>query len=109
MENPVAAAENDKDILGHLLEVESDASSLALEASEEADKRRSAAKQKADSEYRAKYEEMINSLDAWLNSEKEKNDTALKAVFAEYDERLKALPKDIDSFYSFVDSLLAGN
>ncbi len=98
----------DEDILKYLLEVESEAASLALDASEEADKRRSAAKQKVDAEYHSKYSELISSLDAWLNAEKEKCDVALKALFSEYDEKLRALSKDFDSFYSFVDSIIIG-
>lgn len=109
MENVAPHSEDDVDILRYLLEVESDAASLALEASEEADKRRNAAKQKADLEYHSRYEDLISSLDTWLNSEKEKCDADFKAIFSDYEERLKALPKDIDSFYSFVSSALAGN
>ena len=108
MANSSIDVNEDRDALYHLLEVESEASTLTLEATEEADKRRSAAKQKADAEYRAKYEELIESLDAWLGSEKEKCDAAQKAVFGEYEEKLKALPKNTGAFCSYVDSLLIG-
>ena len=109
MEKTDSGWKDEADVLRHLLDVENDAASLALEASEEADKRRSSAKQKADAKYRVKYEELIASLDSWLNSEKESCDAALKATFSEYDERLKAMPKNLDAFYSFVDSVLIGN
>lgn len=109
MENPDLSNEGNKSVLRHLLDVESEAASLALEAAKEADKRRSAAKQKADAEYRAKYEQLMRSLDEQFNLEKEKCDAALKAVFSEHDEQLKALRQDTDSFYSFVDSLIASN
>ena len=106
MEKPAVAVDEDRDVLHHLLEVESEASTLAIEATEEADKRRAAAKQKADAEYRAKYEELIKSLETWLGAEKEKCDAEQKAAFSEYEEKLKALHKDTGAFCAYVDSLL---
>ena len=108
MANSSIDVDEDRDALYHLLEVESEAATLALEATEEADKRRSAAKQKADAEYRAKYEELIESLDAWLNAEKEKCDAEQKAVYGEYAKKLEELPKDTGAFCAYVDSLLIG-
>ena len=107
MEKPVAEAVDEEiGILNHLLEVENEALMLAVEATEEADKRRAVAKQKADAEYRAKYDELIQSLETWLGGEKEKCDAAQKAAFSEYEEKLKAMPRNVDEFYAFVDSLL---
>ena len=107
MEKPAATAvDEDRGILTHLLEVESEASTLAIEATEEADKRRSAVKQKVDAEYRAKYDELIKSLEAWLGAEKEKCDAEQKAIYSEYAKKLEELPKDTGAFCAYVDSLL---
>lgn len=108
MEKAESEWEDGVDLIRHLIEVESDAASLALEASEEADKRRHAAKQKADAEYHGKYEELIASLEAWLNSEKEACDAEQKAIVAEHEKRLNNLAKDLNTFHSFVDSVLIG-
>ena len=52
-------AESEINIINHLIEVELQASSLVKEAQSEADKRLSAARAKADAEYKQKYNEVV--------------------------------------------------
>ena len=98
----------EQDILGHLMEVESAASELALEAQQEADKRRAEAKQKAEAEYRTKYEGLIAELDSWYKAGKEECDAARGLEYKNYAARLESLPKNVEAFNAFVESVFSG-
>ncbi len=98
----------DQDVLGHLMDVEHAASELALEAQEEADKRRGEVKQKVEGEYRAKYEQLIAGLESNLQAGKEECDAAREVEYSTYASRLDSMPKDVASFNSFVDSVFSG-
>lgn len=98
----------DQDILGHLMDVEHSAAELELEAQAEADKRRNEAKQKAEGEYKSRYDTLISDLDAWYNTEKEKCDASCNEEFQAYAASLASLPKDVSAFNSFVDSVFFG-
>ena len=73
----------EQNVLGHLMDVEREASSLALDAQAEADRRRNEAKQQADADFRARHEDLIRGLDAWYDAEKKKTDAALESEYRE--------------------------
>lgn len=98
----------EQNVLGHLMDVEREASSLALDAQAEADRRRNEAKQQADADFRVRHEDLIRGLDAWYDAEKKKNDAALEAEYREFDAALEARTKNTEAFDAFVDSVFAG-
>ncbi|MBO8458452.1 MAG: hypothetical protein IAA81_09550 [Spirochaetes bacterium] len=98
----------EKDIIGHLIDVEKLASDLLADAQAESEKRLSAARAQADSEFRIAYEALIKRLDADYKNKTEeiekKRDSDIKA----YDSMLESIPLNQSRFDSFVDSKLFG-
>src|SRR5574344_831557 len=56
------------DVIGHLLDVEHEASGMLLDAQREADKRTADASAKADLEFKTKYKKITDALDSEENS-----------------------------------------
>ncbi|MBP7479502.1 MAG: hypothetical protein KA785_03565 [Spirochaetaceae bacterium] len=94
------------DIIGHLIDVEHQASSLVLDAQIEADQRIADARSRSDTQYKELHENLINSLekqagekilDIKQSYEKESND---------FSQKITKTPKDISAFEDMLEVLL---
>jgi len=99
-------AEQEINVIGHLLDVEKDASALVSDAQVESAKRVAAAHAQADAEYKKQYDTLISSLDArYATSSKEttqKHDEALNT----YKGDTEKMPRDTEAFNKLLDSVL---
>ena len=79
---------NETDVIGHLIQIESEAADMLLNAQAEADKRITEAKQKADNIYKEKYENLINELENSYNQQKKQIDEEIQIKFDSYKEKI---------------------
>ena len=83
---------NETDVIGHLIQIESEAADMLLNAQAEADKRITEAKQKADNIYKEKYENLINELENTYNQQKKQIDEEIQRIVADcYKKALELL------------------
>lgn len=94
------------DVIGHLLDVEHEASSLLLDAQKEADKRTADARAKADSQFKSEYAKITASLEAEEKAARTKIDTIHADSIAQYRTSLDATKKDTASFNSLLETAL---
>lgn len=97
------------DTLGHLIEIESKAAAMLMNAQTEADRRTAEARSQADADYKAQYEKLVTELE----SETEQHIRTLKqqydATFDAYKAELAACTRDEAAFNGLVKNLLFGN
>jgi len=98
----------EQDIIAHLIDVEREASELLGDAQKENEKRKNAAREKAERAYRESYSESLRGLEATLREGKAACDARRDAEYAAYTERLSAIPRDLASFNKTFDSFVAG-
>ncbi len=98
----------EKDIFGHLLDIENSAASLVFDAQVEADKRIAAAKAEAEKEYKTEYEKLIAGFEDNLLKEKAAVDNNLKDEYKMFDEHLSLLKKNYKKFDGYLDSYFFG-
>lgn len=96
---------DEQNVIDHLLDVEKQAASLLSDARNEVDKRKTAAREKADSDYRAAYADSIASLDENYEKERKACDDARDREYAAFSAHLDSLPRDRSAFNSWLDSL----
>lgn len=94
------------DVIGHLLDVEHEASGMLLDAQREADKRTADARAKADLEFKTKYKKITDALDSEENSAKERINKSHEDSMAEYRASLDAVQKDTPSFDRMLETVL---
>lgn len=94
------------DVIGHLLDVEHEASSLLLDAQKEADKRTADARAKAEAQFKSEYAKITDSLDVEEKAARSKIDTVHEDSIAQYRKGLDASAKDSASFNKLLDSVL---
>lgn len=99
-------AENEVNVISHLLEVESQASALIDDAQIEGNKRIIAAKTKADELFYSKYSENVASLEIQYNQIIESYETAHKEMLESYKKQILASEKNTEAFNSFLSSKL---
>ncbi|MCR5290421.1 MAG: hypothetical protein K6E51_10545 [Treponema sp.] len=99
-------AEQDVNVISHLLDVEKEASSLIGDAQNESAKRMAAARAEADAEYKKQYDSLMSELESDYQ-------TQTQAIVKKHDEDLDAYKKEIDSmtqnteaFSTYLDSVL---
>ncbi len=99
-------AEQDGNIISHLLDVERGASELIDEAEKEASKRIASARAQADGEYRKQFEVLVTELEA----ESAKKTAALSAShdadLQQYKDSLEKTERNTAAFTKLLDSLL---
>lgn len=98
----------EQDVIGHLLDVEKQASDLLLDARTEADRRKSVAREKADGDYRAAYTALVSSLDETYEKGRAACDEARDREYAAFSAHLDSLPRDRAAFNSWLDSFFFG-
>lgn len=98
----------EKDIIGHLIGIEKLASDLLSDAQAESEKRISAARAQADSEFKAAYEVLIKRLETEYKDKTEKIENTRDADIKAYDDMLCSIPLNVSRFNSFIDSKLFG-
>ncbi|MBQ6780208.1 MAG: hypothetical protein IJP62_03135 [Treponema sp.] len=99
-------AEQEVDIISHLLDMERNASEVLNQAQSEAEKRISAAKSRADQQFKAQYEKIVADEESRFASETSAVSQKYDADISAYKERLAASNKDIPSFNALLDTLL---
>ena len=99
----------EQDVIGHLIDVERQAYDLLLEAQTEADRRKKAARESAEADYRAACVSMIASLDAAYSSAVQECDEAKKKEFDSFKERLEAITKNQAAFNACLENIFSGN
>jgi hypothetical protein len=96
----------ERDVIGHLIDVERQASDLMLEALAEADRRKKAARDAADDEYRAAAGKAIDDIDRSYAASCAECDETVKRDFSAFTARLDAMSQDRASFNARLDSFL---
>jgi len=97
------------DVIGHLIELESEAANLLLDAQAEVDSRITEAKQNADKIYKEKYEGLIANLELNLSEQKKIVDQNCEKILVEYKNHISATNQDKRSFNSQLDSYFFGS
>ena len=100
---------NETDIIGHLIQIESEAANMIMDAQTEADRRITEAKKKADDLYKEKYDNLINSLEANLQESKSKIDLEYDNLFNEFKENTTTVSQDKRMLNQKLDSYLFGS
>ena len=93
----------ERDVIGHLIDVERQAADLTLEANAEADRRKKAAREKADAELRFASTSITEELDRSFEVSRSECDEALRREFKSFTERLEAMPQDTVAFAACLD------
>lgn len=99
----------EQDVIGHLIDVERSAFDLMMEAQNEADSRKKAAKEQADQQFRTAYEAIVAELEQTLEEQKKLCDTARKSEYDELETQLDAIAQDTNAFTGYLDSLFPGS
>ena len=97
------------DTLGHLIEIESKAAAMLMDAQTEADRRTAQARSQADADYKVQYEKLVTELE----SETDRHIRALQqqydTTFDAYKAELAACTQDTSAFNGLLKNLLCGN
>jgi vacuolar-type H+-ATPase subunit H len=94
------------DVIGHLMDVESQASALIFEAQTVAEKNISEARSKAESLYKERYENLIKEFESNYTESTNKVLQENRKAFEEYQQQIQSLSQDVKSFNELLDSLL---
>jgi vacuolar-type H+-ATPase subunit H len=93
----------ERDVIGHLIDVERQAADLTLEANAEAERRKKAAREKADAELRLASASIAEELDRSFEASRVACDEAIRREFESFAERLAAMPQDTAAFAACLD------
>ncbi len=96
----------ESDIIGHLIEVEHQASSMVLDAQVEADQRIAEARAKSDSRYKDLYDTLVSSLEKQTGEQIEAVKKGYEKKFEEFSVYITKTPKDIPAFEEMLESVL---
>ena len=99
-------ADNHDDVIQHLLQIEDEASEIVREAQSEAEDIVTAARAKADSAFKAEFENIADSIEKNEALLKERIVSSHNLKIQEYQDRLSSFNKDMDSFSRLMDGLL---
>lgn len=99
-------AENEVNVISHLLEVESQASALIDDAQIESNKRITQAKTKADELFYNKYRETVENLEKEYNQKVQGYEAEHNAEIESYKNKITSSAKDVNAFNSFLNSTL---
>lgn len=98
----------EQDVIGHLIDVERSAFDMMMDAQNEADKRKTAAREEAEYKFRLEYEKIIKELETSLEEEKKKCDAEQEAEYTALASRLSAVTLDKKAFSDHLESLFNG-
>lgn len=99
-------AENEVNVISHLLEVESQATVLIDDAQIESNKRITEAKTKADELFYTKYRDIVETLENDFNKKIQGYEAAHNAEIESYKNKISNSEKDVDAFNSFLNKTL---
>lgn len=97
------------DIIGHLIQIESEAANMLLDAQTEVDRRITEAKQKADNLYKEKYENLIKELDTQFEAKKNQVLKDCNIIIDDYKEKVLSSNQDKRAFNLYLDSIIFGS
>lgn len=99
-------AENEANVISHLLNVEAQASDLVKEAQDEANKRLSSVRAKADAEFKEKFDKIVAGLEKTYSDKISTIDENHKKNLEEYKSSVENSEQDKDNFNVFLKKLL---
>lgn len=102
-------AENEANVISHLLEVETVASNFVENAQIEANKRVLSAKTQADEIFHSKYAEILKDFESQYEQKVISYKNEHEQIISTYKEKLFASQKDVNSFNGFLDKLFANS
>lgn len=101
-------AENEANVISHLLNVEAQASDLVKEAQDEANKRLSSVHAKADSEFKEKFDKIVAELEENYSGKISAVDEAHKKILEEYKASVENAEQNKNEFNVFLKKILLG-
>ncbi len=99
---------NETDVIGHLIQIESEAANMLLDAQAEVDRRITEAKVKAENSYKEKYENLMQNLETEYEEKKLQIDTDCNSLFEEYKQKITSINQDKRTFNQKLDSYFFG-
>lgn len=99
-------AENEANVISHLLNVEAQASDLVKEAQDEANKRLSSVHAKADAEFKGKFDKIVSELEKSYNDRISAIDEKHKEALEEYKSSVENAEQNKDNFNAFLKKVL---
>lgn len=99
-------AENEANVISHLLNVEAQASDLVKDAQDEANKRLSSVRAKADAEFKEKFDKIVAGLEKNYNEKISAIDENHKKNLEEYKSSVENSEQNKDNFNVFLKKLL---
>ncbi len=99
-------AENEANVISHLLNVEAQASDLVKEAQDEANKRLSSVHAKADAEFKEKFDKIVSELEKNYNDRISAIDEKHKEALEEYKSSVENAEQNKDNFNAFLKKVL---
>jgi vacuolar-type H+-ATPase subunit H len=99
--------DNDE-VIGHLLKIESEASTMVNEAQTEADKRLLSAEKQNHANFEEQYSKEIKRLESEFQAVKEKAQQKYQTELDAYRKNTAALNSDTKRFSALLDKLVAG-
>jgi len=97
-----------QDVIGHLMNVEREASSLLVDAQTEADRRKAVVAEESSKKFKEAHERLVTALESELETAKHGVDDVRKAELDAFQSRIEAIPRDQASFARYLDSVFAG-
>ena len=97
------------DVIGHLIDVERSAFDMMMNAQNEADARKKAAKEEADQQFRTAYDAIITELEAELEEQKKNTDIDRNNEYEKLETHLASIEQDGKAFTGYLDSLFPGS
>ncbi len=99
-------AENEINVINHLLEIESQATTLIDDAQVESKRRTMAAKAKADEIFSAKYRDLVETLEKEYNEKNQQYQTEHNNEIESYKNKILQANQDVNAFNAFLDNIL---
>lgn len=99
-------AENEANVISHLLNVEAQASDLVKEAQDEANKRLSSVHAKADAEFKEKFDKIVSELEKSYNDRISAIDEKHKEALEEYKSSVENAEQNKADFNAFLKKVL---
>ncbi len=94
------------DIIGHLIDIEHQASSLVLDAQVEADQRIAEARAKADLQYKELYEDLVHSMELQTSEKISDIKLSYEQKSLDFSQKITKITKDIPAFEEMLEKLL---
>lgn len=99
-------AENEANVISYLLNVEAEASDLVKEAQEEANKKLSSVRAKADAEFKEKFEKSVAELDKKYNEKINSITEEHKKILEDYKTSVEQTEQDKTAFNDLLEKIL---